>query len=197
MEIFRIQRGQAAHGSALLAEMVLAGRQGNLGTQIGSFDLQIEQFLLLGTQIINRVLEHHIRLARLNARGQHANPQIARLQGRLHRTVFRAAQRPFLIIFNGAHKGVRNQNAVVQIERLAVRVTTGRTTNLDKFFDFRVVDRQINRRRTASQRALRNSQRQAVHYADEWHNAGGLAVFTDFFADGAQIAPIRANAAAT
>ena len=86
--------------------MVFARRQGNFGAQIGRFNFQIEQFLMFGTQIIHRVFEHHIGLAGFDTRGQHANPQIARLQGRLHRAVARAAQCPFFVAFNRAHKGV-------------------------------------------------------------------------------------------
>ena len=105
-ELLGIERRQAAHSRALLAEMVFARWQRNFGAQIGSFNFQIEQFLMLGTQIIHRVFEHHIRLARLNTRGQHADPQIARLQRRLHRAVARAAERPFFVALNRPHKGI-------------------------------------------------------------------------------------------
>ena len=72
---------------------------------------------------------------------------------------------------------------MMQIERFAIRVAARGSAYLDKFLNFRVVNRQINRRRAAPQRALRDGQRQAVHDADERNNTGGLAVLADALAD--------------
>ena len=85
----------------------------------------------------------------------------------------------------------------MQIERFAIRVAARGSAYFDKFFNFRMVNRQIHRRRAAPQGALRDSQRQAVHNANERNNTGGFAILTDALTDRTQIAPIAANAAAT
>src|SRR5690606_40221047 len=79
--------------------------------------------------------------------------------------------------------------------RAAVEVAR-RFADFEEFFDFRVVDVQVDSGRTATQRPLRNRQRQAVHHADEGDDARGLARALDLFADGADAAPIGADAAA-
>ncbi len=49
---------------------------------------------------------------------------------------------------------------MVQVERLAVRVATGWPADLDKFFNLRVVHRQVARSRAATERALANGEGQ-------------------------------------
>ena len=82
---------------------------------------------------------------------------------------------------------------MVQIKRFAVWVPAGRAAKLNKFFDFRVVNRQIYRRRPTPQAALANRKCEAIHHADEWHHARGLAINADLFANRPQIAPIAAD----
>src|SRR5690606_12143723 len=94
------------------------------------------------------------------------------------------------------HEGVGNHDAVVQVERLAIRVTAGGAAHFDEFLDLRVPDGQVAGGGATAQRALRNGEGKAVHHADERDDARGLAVAADFFADGTQIAPVRADAAA-
>ena len=72
---------------------------------------------------------------------------------------------------------------MMQIKRFAIRVAARGSAYLNKFLNFRVVNRQINRSRATPQRALRNGQRQAVHDADERNNTRSLAVLADTLAD--------------
>ena len=84
---------------------------------------------------------------------------------------------------------------MVQVEGLAVEVTRG-FANFEEFLDFRVVDVEIAGSRTTAQRALADREGQRVHHADERNDAGSLSVLADFLADGADMAPIGADAAA-
>ncbi len=103
---------------------------------------------------------------------------------------------PLLVGLDGAHEGVRDQDAVVQVEGLAVGVAAGGAAHLDELLDLGMPDRQVDRGRAAAQRALADGERQAVHHADERDDAGGLAVAADVLADRAQVAPVGADAAA-
>src|SRR5690606_39583997 len=71
-----------------------------------------------------------------------------------------------------------------------------RFTDLEELFDLRVVHVQIDGGRAATQRALRDRQGQRIHYADEGDDARGLARALDLLADGADAAPVGADAAA-
>ena len=84
----------------------------------------------------------------------------------------------------------------MQVERLAIGIAAGGAADFDEFLDLRVPDGEIHRRRAAAQRALGDGEGEGVHDADEGDDAGGFAVLADFFADGAQIAPVGADAAA-
>ena len=194
--IFQVERGQAAHSRPLLAILIDAGRQHDLRTEIGGLHRQTSQFEMLRHRAVHVIGEDQIGLTRLNTGGQDADPQSARVDLAHNRVVLGRGQRPFLVILHGAHEGVRNQNAVMQVLRLAVRIAAGRATDFDEFLHLGVADRQIDRRRATPQAALRDRQRHAVHHADERNHAGGLAVLADLFTNRAQIAPIGPNAAA-
>ena len=177
--------------------MVDAGRQRDLAAQVGGLDLEAGQLVMLGPCIVHVIDEHQVRLAGLDAGGQDADPEVARRHLALHGAVLGADQRPFLVVLDGAHEGVGDQQAVVKVERLAVGITAGRPADLDELLDLGMVHRQVDRRRATAQRTLADRQRQRVHHADERHHARGLAVHADLFADRPQIAPVRADAAAT
>ena len=140
--------------------------------------------------------EDQVRLAGLDPRGQDADPQRARRDRAHRRLVLRRQQRPLLVRLDRAHERVGHQDAVVQVQRLAVRIAAGRAADLDELLDLRMPHRQIDRRRAAPQRALGDRQRQAVHHPDERDHAGGLADRAHLLADRAQIAPVGADAAA-
>ena len=140
--------------------------------------------------------EDEIGLAGLDPAGQEPDPQRARLEAADHRLVLGADERPFLVVLDRAHEGVGDHHAVVQVERLAVGVAAGRAADLDELLDLGVVDADIDRRRAAPQRTLGDRERERVHHPDERDNAGGLAVGADLLADGAEVAPVAADAAA-
>ncbi len=193
---FQVQAAQAAHCGALLAILVHACRQRDFAAQIAGLHFQPGQLLVLRAGIIHVVGEDQVRLAGFHARGQDADPQRPRRNAAYDRVILRAAQRPGQILFHGAHEIIADQDAVMQVRCLAIRVAAGRPAQFHELFDFRVRHRQIHRRRAAPQRALADGQGQAVHHPDERNDAAGLAVHADFFADGAQIAPVAADAAA-
>ena len=194
---FEIERAEAAHRGALLAVMVDAGRQRDLAAQVRGLDLEAGQLVMLGPGVVHVVDEDQVGLAGLDARRQDADPQVAGRDLALHRAVLGADQRPFLVVLDGAHEGVGDQQAMMEVERLAVGIAAGRAADFDEFLDLGMVDRQVAGGRTAAQRALADRQRQRVHDADERHHARGLAVHADLFADRTQVAPVGADAATT
>ena len=84
----------------------------------------------------------------------------------------------------------------MQVQGLAVVVAAGRTADFDEFFDFGMIDGQVDCGRAPAQAALADRERHGVHHADERHDAGGLADAADRLPNRAQIAPIAADAAA-
>jgi len=86
---------------------------------------------------------------------------------------------------------------MVQVQRLAVRITPGRAADFDEFFDLRMPDRQIDRSRAPAQGSLADRQREGIHDADEGDDTRCLAIAADRLTDGTQVAPIAADAATT
>ena len=151
---------------------------------------------MLGPRLVHVIDEHQVGLAGLDARRQDADPQMPRRDLALHGAVLGADQRPFLVGLDGAHEGVGDQEPMVQVERLAVGIAAGRPADLDELLDLGMVDRQVDGRRAAAQRALADRERERIHDADEGHDTGGLAVHADLLADRPEIAPVGADAAA-
>ena len=79
---------------------------------------------------------------------------------------------------------------------MRLEIAAGGAAHLDELLHLGMPDRQIDRGRTATQRALADRQRQAVHHADERDHARGFAVLADALADRAKIAPIGTDPAA-
>jgi hypothetical protein len=131
-------------GGALLAVMVDAGRQRDLAAQVRGLDLQPGELVMLGARLVHMIDEHQVGLAGLDARRQDADPQMPRRDLALHGAVLRADQRPFLVGLDGAHEGVGDQEAVMQVERLAVGIAAGRPADLDELLDLGMVDRQVD-----------------------------------------------------
>jgi hypothetical protein len=104
-------------------------------------------------------------------------------------------QLEFAILGDRFHEGIGDVEAMVQVQALAVEVAGG-FADFEEFLDFRVVHVQIDRRRSAAQRALGDREGQRIHHPDEGNDAGRLAVLTDLLADRAHAAPIGADAAA-
>ena len=145
--------------------------------------------------VVHCVGEEEVWLARLDTQLEDFLPELACVHSLDDFAGLRREKLELAIVTDSFHEGVCDVQAVVQVERFTVEVT-GSLTDFEEFLDFRVVDVQIARRRTATQRALADCQCQGVHHADEWDNAGGLTVLTDFFADRTYAAPICADAAA-
>jgi hypothetical protein len=191
-----VQRGEAAYRRALLAEAVDAGGQRDLAAQVRGLDLQAGELLVLGQVLVHVVDEDDVGLAGLDARLQDADPQAAGRDLAQRRAVLGRGQRPLLVGLDRAHEGVGDEDAVVQVERLAVGVAAIGAPDLDELLDLGMADRDIDRRRAAAQRALRDRERERIHDADERHDARRLAVHADLLADRAEIAPVGADAAA-
>src|SRR3546814_6599371 len=90
---------------------------------------------------------------------------------------------------------VGDEDAVVEIERLAVEVARG-FADLEKLLDLGMRDVEVAGGRAAAEAALRDREGERVHHADDGDDAAGLAVEADGFADAAHRAPIGADAAA-
>src|SRR3546814_6882304 len=88
-----------------------------------------------------------------------------------------------------------DEDAVVQVERLAVEVARG-FADLEKLLDLGMRDVEVAGGRAAAEAALRDREGERVHHADEGDDAAGLAVEADGFADAAHRPPIGADAAA-
>src|SRR6185503_11528360 len=93
------------------------------------------------------------------------------------------------------HELVRDQHAVMKVERVAVEVARG-LADLEELLDLGMRDVEIAGGRAAAQRALADRERERIHHPDEGDDAAGLAVEADRLADAADIAPIGADAAA-
>ena len=196
IHVFRcIERRQAADRGALLAVLVEPGRQHDLGAQIGLADLET-QLALVGRQgTVHGVGIDDVGLAGLQAQLDDFLPQLAGIDRFDHIARLRRFQLELGIIANGFHEGVRDIEAVMQVEGLAVEVA-GRFADFEEFLDLRVMDVEIDGRRTTAQRTLGNRQGQAVHHTDEGNDARGLPDLADLLADGTDIAPIGADTAA-
>ena len=175
--------------------MIDAGRQQDLAAQIRLAHLEAE-FALVGAElVVGRVAEQQVRLAGLQSRLEDLLPQVPRGKRAQRFAIFRAAQRERQIVAHRLHEFVGDADAVVQVQALAIEIARG-FADLDELFDLRMVHVEIHRRRTASQRSLRDRERQRVHDAHERNDSRGLAASLDGFADGAHAAPVSADAAA-
>ena len=194
-ELLGVDRGQAADGGALAAQVVLAGRQHDLRAQVRLLDLEAELALVLGQGAVHRALEDQVGLAGLQADLEDLLPQAAGVDVAHHFAGLGREQAERLAVAHGLHERVGDRDSVVQVEGLAVEVSR-RLADFEELFDFGVVDVQIDRRRAPAQAALADGQGQAVHHTDEGDDAAGLALALDLLADGADPAPIGADAAA-
>ncbi len=190
-----VDRGQAAHGRALLAQMVGAGRQRDLAAQVGGGDLQAELALVRRHGPVDGVDEDDIGLAGGDPRLDDALEEGAGVDMRHDLARARALQRELRAVAHRLHEGVGQQHAMMEVEGLAVEVAR-RLADLDELLDLRMVDVEIDRRRPAPQRALADRQGQRIHDPDEGDDARGLAVQPDRLADRPHPAPIGADAAA-
>src|SRR5690606_2612896 len=138
-----IDRRQAAHGGADLADVIAAGRQQNLAAQVRLAHGEPE-LALMGRQMpVRRVDEQQIRLAGLQARLENFLPQLPGRNGLDRRAGRGALQRERTVIAHGFHELVRDRDAVVQVEALAVEVA-GRLTDLDELIDLRMMHVEID-----------------------------------------------------
>src|SRR5436190_13419718 len=175
--------------------MVAAGRQSDLAAQVGSRYLEAQVAVMLGHRAVHLVDEDDVRLAGGEAGLDQFLEQAAGIDLAALRLVLGAAQDELVAVAHGFHELVGDQHAVVQVQGLAVEVA-GRLADLEELLDLRMRNIEIDSRRAAPQRTLRNRQGEAVHDADEGDDAAGLAVEADRLADAADAAPIGADAAA-
>src|SRR5262249_18824006 len=135
-----------------------------------------------------------IRLPRLQPRFKNALPKLPRIDFAYGLPVLWASQGEGRSGAHGLHEFVGDVDAMVQIEALAVEVSRG-FADFQELLDFRVMDVEIDRCRTAPQRALADGKCQAIHDVNERNDARGNAS-SHFLADGTHTAPVGADAAA-
>ncbi len=85
--LFEVERGQAAHRRAIIAEVVDAGRQSDFGAQIGSADFQAQIAVMLGHHAVHRVGEHDVGLACGKAGFNQLLEQAARIDFAAHTAI--------------------------------------------------------------------------------------------------------------
>ena len=192
---FQVERRQAADGGAVFALMVDAGRQGDFRTQVRRRHLQPQLAVVLGHVLVHMVGEHDVRLAGRQTGLDQLLEQRAGVDLATNLAGLRALQLPFGAVAHRFHEGVGDQDAVMQVQRLAVEVAAG-LADFQELLDLGVRDVEIAGGRTATQRTLADGERQRVHHANEGDDAAGLAVQADRLADAAHLAPIGADAAA-
>ena len=190
-----VDRRQAADGGAVHAQVVAPGVQHDLGAQVRLFDLQAQVALVRRHLAVHRVREDQIGLAGLHADVEQLGPQRTGVDGLQNRAVLGRFQVEGSADLDRLHELVGDVDAVVQVQGLAVEVARG-FADLQELLDLRVVDVEVHSGRTTAQRTLADRQRQRVHHADEGDDARGLARALHLFADGADAAPVGADAAA-
>ena len=174
--------------------MVGAGGQSDLGAEIGGVDLQAQLALVLGQGAVHMVDVEDIGLAGLQPRLQDALPKLTGIDLAQHFIRLGRFQPEHPVFTDTFHEFVSDVDAVMQVEALAVEIAR-RLADFQELLDLGMGDVEIDRRRAAPQRALGNRQGQPVHHMDEGNDAAGQAAF-HFLADGADLAPISADAAA-
>jgi hypothetical protein len=150
---------------------------------------------MLRHRLVHGVDEDDVRLARREARLDQLLEQGAGIDLAADASVLRALELELGAVPDGSHELVGDEHAMVQVERLAVEVARG-LPDLEEFLDLGVIDVEVAGGRTATQRALRDGERQAVHDPDERDDSAGLAVEADRLTDAADAAPIGADPAA-
>jgi len=190
-----VERGEAAHRRAVIAEVVDAGRQGDFRAQVRGRDLEPEIAVMLGHHAVHGVGEDDVGLTRRKPGLDQLLEQRARIDLAALGAVTRATQRELGALAHRLHELVGDEHAVVEVQRLAVEVARG-FADLEELLDLGVRDVEVARGRTAAQRALADGQREAVHHAHEGNDPRGLAVEADRLADAADVAPIGADPAA-
>ena len=158
-------------------------------------DLKAQLALVGWHGFVDGVDEQQIGLACLQAQIQDFLPDFACLN-RAHDIIgLGADQVEVTIAANGFHEVVGDVDAMMQVQALAVEIARG-FADFKEFFDLGVVHIEIHSRRAATQRTLRDRQRQGIHHTNEGDDAAGVAIGPDLFTDGAHAAPIGADATA-
>ncbi len=170
--------------------------QHDLAAQVRLFDLQAQVALVL-RHLRGSPCRRRSDRARRSAGGSPGSSATGRGRRRSRSTspCLGRAQAEGRAVADRLHELVGDVDAVVQVQGLAVEVAR-RLADLEELLDLRVVHVQIDGRRTATQAALADRQRQGVHHADEGDDAAGLAGALDLLADRADAAPVGADAAA-
>ncbi len=174
--------------------MVDAGGQRDLAAEVGGVDLQPQLALVLGQRPVHGVDIEDIGFAGLQPRLQDALPELAGVDLAQHLARLGALQAEHRIVAHRKHEFVGDVDAVMKIEALAVEVAGG-FADLQEFLDLGMGNVEIDRSAAPAQRPLADRQGQPVHHMDEGNDARGLAGL-HLLADGADLAPISADAAA-
>ena len=119
----------------------------------------------------------------------------SRVDGAAHFAGLWRTQIEFSAAADRLHEIVAEQDTVVQVECLAIKIARG-FTNFEEFLDLGVADVEIAGGRPATQRPLADGECERIHHPDKRDDAAGFAVKADRLANAAYIAPIGADAAA-
>jgi hypothetical protein len=134
---FEVERGQAAHRRAVIAEVVDAGRQGDFRAQVRGRNLEPQIAVMLGHHAVHGVGEDDVGLARGKAGFDQLLEQRTRIDRAAHRAVLRATQLELRAGAHRFHELVGDQHAVVQVQRLAVEIAR-RLADFEELLDLRV-----------------------------------------------------------
>ena len=147
---FEIERRQAAHRRAVIAQMINPGRQGDFAAQVGGGNLQPQFAVMLGHHPVHRIVEHDIGFTRGEAGFDQLLEQAARINIAAHFAGLGRFEFEAFAIAHRFHELIGHQHAVMQVQRLAVEVSAG-FADFEKLLDLRVRDVEIACGRTAPQ----------------------------------------------
>src|SRR3546814_10765374 len=119
---------------------------------------------MLGHHPVHLVDEDDVGLGGREARLDQLLDQAARVDGAAHALVLGAAQVELGAVAHGLHELVGEEDAVVEVERLAVEVAR-RLADLEELLDLGMRDVEIAGGRAAAQAALRSEENTSeLHY---------------------------------
>src|SRR3546814_8447435 len=133
--------------------MVAAGGEGDFAAQVRGGDLETQVAVMLGHHAVHLVDEDDVGLAGREARFDELLEQAARVDGAADALVLGAAEVELGAVADGFHELVGDEDAVVQVERLAIEVARG-FADLEKLLDLGMRDVERSEEHTSELQSL-------------------------------------------